>query len=67
MALLPHQIRVVAEKGELDERLHRLVAFMVTATFAELPEAEQARLTRQRDLMAQLSMVLGERIAAFSA
>ena len=67
MALLPHQIRVVAEKRELDERLQRLVAFMGTATFAELPEAEQARLTRQRDLMAQLSMVLGERIAAFSA
>lgn len=41
MALLPHQIRVVAEKRELDERLQRLVAFMGTATFAELPEAER--------------------------
>ena len=67
MSLLPHQIRVVAEKSELDERLHRLVAFMATATFAELPEAEQARMTRQRDLMAQYSAVLGERIDAFSA
>jgi hypothetical protein len=67
MSLLPHQIRVVAEKGELDERLHRLVPFMATATFAELPEAEQARMTHQRDLMEQLSAVLGERIEAFGA
>jgi hypothetical protein len=67
MALQPHQIRVVAEKGELDERLQRLVVFMGTATFPELPEAEQARMTHQRDLMAQLSAVLAERIAAFSA
>jgi hypothetical protein len=67
MALLPHQIRVVAEKRELDERLQRLVAFMGTATFAELPEAELARMTRQRDVMGQLTAVLGERIDAFSA
>jgi hypothetical protein len=67
MALLPHQIRVMAEKHERDAELDRLVAFMGTATFAELPEAEQARMTRQRDLMAQLSAVLAERIAAFSA
>jgi hypothetical protein len=67
MALLPHQIRVVAEKRELDERLQRLVAFMGTATFAELPEAERARMTRQRDVMTELSAVLGERIDAFSA
>lgn len=67
MALLPHQIRVVAEKRELDERLQRLVAFMGTATFAELPEAERARMTRQHNLMQQLSAVLGERIDAFSA
>jgi hypothetical protein len=67
MSLLPHQIRVVSEKGELDERLQRLKTFMGTATFAELPEAERARLTRQRNLMAQLSAVLGERVAAFSA
>ena len=40
---------------------------MGTATFAELPEAERARMKRQRNLMAQLSVVLGERIAAFSA
>lgn len=67
MALLPHQIRVVAEKRELDERLQRLVAFMDAVTFAELPEAERARMTRQRDVMTELSAVLGERIDAFSA
>ena len=67
MALLPHQIRVVAEKRELDERLQRLVVFMGTATFAELPEAERARMTRQRDVMTELSAVLGDRIDAFSA
>jgi hypothetical protein len=67
MALPPHQIRVMAEKHERDAELDRLVAFMGTATFAELPEAERARMTRQRDLMTELSAVLGERIEAFGA
>jgi hypothetical protein len=67
MALQPHQIRVLAEKDELDQRLQRLVAFMNTATFTELSEAEQARMRRQQDLMAELSAILGERIDAFSA
>jgi hypothetical protein len=67
MSLLPHQIRVMVEKHERDAELDRLKVFMATATFAELPEAEQARMTRQRNLMAQLSAVLGERIEAFGA
>jgi len=40
---------------------------MDAVTFAELPEAERARMTRQRNLMQQLSALLGERIDAFSA
>jgi hypothetical protein len=57
----------MAEKHDRDAELSRLEDFMGTPAFAELPEAEQARMTRQCNLMAQLSAVLGERIDAFSA
>ena len=67
MALLPHQIRVVAERAELSGSIHRLAVFMASFTFAELPEAERAHMRRQCDLMTELSAVLGEQIDAFSA
>lgn len=61
-----YQHRVVDEKRELDERLGRLFTFMQKdPAFYELPNAEQDRLTRQSMAMAQYSMILGERIAAF--
>lgn len=61
-----YQQRVVDEKRELDEKLSKLFSFMQTnPAFHGLPNAEQERLTRQSSLMAQYSMVLGERIAAF--
>ena len=63
----PHQHRVLDEKRELDERLTRLNAFISTTggVFGSLASAEQERLMRQAELMAALSAVLAERIAAF--
>lgn len=61
----PHQIRVFAEKWELDDRLAKLRAFLSAPYFTHLDVAEQARLTRQASIMSELSTVLAERIAAF--
>lgn len=60
-----HQDRVRDERGELEERLDKLAAFLATSIFESLPEAERERLVRQSGLMVQLSDVLAERIAAF--
>lgn len=64
--LEPFQQRVVQERFELDERRGKLNAFMGSrAYFMGVDAAERARLQRQAWLMADLSGVLGERIAAF--
>ena len=64
--LQPHQLRVVAEKGELDTRANALSHFIGhSSVFETLDAAEQERLKVQNDLMWQLSEVLGARIAAF--
>lgn len=64
--LLPHQQRVVFEHQDLCQRLHRLQAFMGTATFAAQPESERLRLSQQAAHMASYAQVLHERIAAFA-
>lgn len=61
----PHQRRVINERTEIEDRLDKLSAFLVTPTFEALPEAEQERLVRQSGVMVQYSDVLAERIAAF--
>lgn len=64
----PHEQRVVDEKADNDERMQKLGAFMDSnPLFGKLPAAEQERMARQHSLMFQLSIVLGERIAAFGA
>ena len=64
----PHQERVVTEKKELDEKLIKLKAFacLENPIFFSLDPVERLRLLRQLDIMEQYSMVLGERIEAFS-
>ncbi len=62
----PHQQRVAAEKQELDEKLEKLNAFGRGDVFPTLPAEEQERLIRQSKIMDQYSVVLGERIAAFT-
>jgi hypothetical protein len=62
----PHQQRVVDEKAQNDDRLTKLSEFIKTSPiFQGLPMDEQNRLLKQSRLMAELSAVLGERIAAF--
>lgn len=65
MELQPHQQRVVTEKAELDEKLEKLKAFVTGEKFASVPEAEQARLVLQHNIMNAYSLVLEMRIAAF--
>jgi len=62
----PHQERVIEEKAQLDERLAKLNEFGRGTIFPNLPAAEQERLQRQSKIMDQYSVVLGERIAAFT-
>ncbi len=62
----PHQQRVIDEKAARDGEIDRLAAFIVSnPVFATLPQDEQARLRRQLNVMRELSVILGERIAAF--
>lgn len=65
--MAPHQQRVVDEKADLDEKLTKLVAFFGNPLWATLPSDEQARLSRQSEVMREYSDILGERIAAFPA
>ncbi|GAO73271.1 hypothetical protein [Comamonas sp. E6] len=54
------------EKQELDIRITRLDEFIQrNALFRQLDSDEQARMRRQLDVMRELSVILGERIASF--
>ena len=63
----PHQLRVVKEKADLDEKLAALNEFGRGPIFPTLDPAEQERLVRQSSLMDQYSVVLGQRIEAFKS
>ncbi|GJH00223.1 DUF2829 domain-containing protein [Paraburkholderia terrae] len=66
MKLQPHQQRVVDELAQNEQRRTKLADFIKTnPVFDKLPDAERLRLTRQHRIMAELSDVIGERIAAF--
>lgn len=66
ISLPPHQQRVVLEKAELDERIHKLFAFQQTPTFESLHPAEQERLFSQLSAMRSYAEILRQRIAAFT-
>lgn len=62
----PHQQRVIDEKAARDGEISHLDAFIYSSSiFATLSADEQARLRRQLDVMRELSVILGERIANF--
>ena len=63
--LQTHQQRVVDEKGDIDERLTKLIAFFDNSVFNGLSADEQGRMKRQAEHMTNYSVALGERIAAF--
>ena len=62
----PHQQRIIDEKAARDSEISRLAVFIDSnPVFPQLPADEQARLRRQLDVMRELSVILGERIAHF--
>jgi hypothetical protein len=62
-----HEQRVVDEKADLDDRIARLGTFMLTDTFAQLPDDGRFLLFRQGIAMRDYSDILGKRIAAVAA
>lgn len=63
--MMPHQVRVLDEKSELDEKLDKLTSFIGTPTWLNLVREERDRLAWQRHHMQGYSRILGERISAF--
>lgn len=61
----PHQMRVVLEKDELDDKLSKLKLFISGTVFSALESAEQLRLVRQARIMEEYSSILEERVANF--
>lgn len=61
-----YQQRVVDEQAALVKKINALDEFTIGVVFANLPDAEKARMEMQLSLMEQYSAVLGERITAFS-
>jgi hypothetical protein len=61
----PHQQRVVDEKSELSDKTQKLETFIGGSIYANLPDAEQTRLSRQFLIMQLYEQVLSERIANF--
>jgi hypothetical protein len=62
---LPYQQRVIAEMCELDEKIEKLDAFMLTDAYKALDKSEQDRLSSQSFFMAGYADVLQRRIDAF--
>jgi hypothetical protein len=56
-SLAPHQLRVVAEKAELDDRLSKLNAFFCTSIFLGLDAIERGRLYAHASVMNDYSAV----------
>ena len=65
--LLPHQLRVLTERLDLNDKITALAAFLDRIdTVVGVPEDEQLRLTRQLAAMEEYSGILAERIEHFS-
>ncbi len=62
----PHQERVVAEREELEMKIAGLTKFIDSQMFDRIDMREQSRLIRQRLHMQAYSLVLYERIQAFT-
>ncbi len=65
----PHEIRILAEKEALDEKLAKLKAFLFSPgspIFQSLPPEDRDLLEDQYTFMEQYSKVLSKRIARFS-
>lgn len=64
--MAPHQQRVVEEKADLDVKLGKLMIFNTSDVCRALPEDERKRLIAQQDAMTTYSLILEQRISAFT-
>lgn len=63
-----YQVRVIAERDELAERIDKLRAFIASDAFSQgVGHAERDRMARQLGHMVRYCAVLDERIEAFRA
>lgn len=65
--LLPHQQRMLEEQRELQEKTHKLTAFLASAASAQLPLVETRLMHEQLHHMLQYSKVLQQRIRLWGA
>ena len=63
--LYAYQVRVAAEKAELDKKREKLIAFVQSQAFNGLDLHDRTLMTRQLTIMDDYSAVLGERLCAF--
>lgn len=63
----PHQMRVIEEQIQLDDKIEKLAAFFGSDIYKGLDPAEQERLTTQLGAMREYSEILGQRITAFNS
>lgn len=61
----PHELRVVEEQRELDEKIEKLATFVEGPIYRKMSEKSQSLLTQQYSAMRTYSEKLGERIALF--
>jgi len=61
----PHEVRVIHEKADLDDKAASLARFFESKHFPLLPEQERERLKAQWSAMGVYSSILADRIAAF--
>lgn len=61
----PHELRVVAERCDLNEKLVKLESFIQASMFDKLDSDEQLLLRRQLVVMREYSKILTERIEKF--
>lgn len=64
-SLQPWQERVIEEKAELDNKLMKLIEFLKSDAFQDLPLVNIRCLRRQRMVMELYSDILNERISLF--
>ncbi len=62
-----HQMRVIEELAQLQERTEKLGAFVDSSIFGTLPEDEKRRLGAQHGAMTYYAEILKERVAAFGS
>ena len=65
--LPPHQLRVLAEKFDLDIKISKLRTFFMGVIYPTLPVSERQLLHDQLQVMEEYSDILGKRINSFKS